>query len=274
MASAPVNPRERYRQQVREEIKGHAWAQVAGSGASALSLNAIAKLMGLSGPALYRYYANRDELVTELVLDAYRELAEVNRAAAAAAIPERRLADLATATRRWALANPHRYLLIYGTPVPGYSAPPEATTVAGGIMELLVTTYAEIDSRRRTAAGPGDGAGPGEGVGPDGTGSGDGASPGEDADPDDGTDPDAGAEAPAPAEAADAAGAAFERHLSDCPAWTGVSPAAPAAARAALTFWTRVHGVISLELAGHFTGMGFDPALLYASEVASLGGAI
>ncbi|MFE4211033.1 TetR/AcrR family transcriptional regulator, partial [Streptomyces goshikiensis] len=58
-------PRERYRQQVREEVKEKAWQQIAGSGASALSLNAIAKQMGMSGPALYRYFANRDELITE-----------------------------------------------------------------------------------------------------------------------------------------------------------------------------------------------------------------
>lgn len=38
----------------------------------------------------------------------------------------------------------------------------------------------------------------------------------------------------------------------------------------ALSFWTRVHGVLSLELAGHFTGMGFDPALLFDAEVESL----
>ncbi|MBM7773829.1 hypothetical protein JOD54_004033 [Actinokineospora baliensis] len=30
----------------------------------------------------------------------------------------------------------------------------------------------------------------------------------------------------------------------------------------------RLHGVLSLELAGHFTGMGFDPALLIADELA------
>ncbi|CAM5618965.1 TetR/AcrR family transcriptional regulator [Streptomyces violaceorubidus] len=44
-------PRERYRTQVRAEIKEHAWEQIATAGASALSLNAIAKRMGMSGPA-------------------------------------------------------------------------------------------------------------------------------------------------------------------------------------------------------------------------------
>ena len=84
MAEASTGtPRERYRTQVRAEIKEHAWAQIATAGASALSLNAIAKLMGLSGPALYRYFANRDELITDLVTDAYRSLADTLRAAGA-----------------------------------------------------------------------------------------------------------------------------------------------------------------------------------------------
>ncbi|OJF11148.1 TetR-like C-terminal domain-containing protein [Couchioplanes caeruleus] len=74
--------------------------------------------------------------------------------------------------------------LIFGTPVPGYSAPPEATTIADSLMRVLVEAFA------------GD--------------------------------------------------------------------AAPAGR--ALTFWTRLHGVVSLEIAGHFAGMDFDPALHYAAE--------
>jgi hypothetical protein len=35
-------------------------------------------------------------------------------------------------------------------------------------------------------------------------------------------------------------------------------------------FWTRLHGVLSPEIGGHFTGMAFDPALLYAEEVESV----
>ncbi|MBE1470502.1 hypothetical protein H4W33_009576 [Kibdelosporangium phytohabitans] len=37
-----------------------------------------------------------------------------------------------------------------------------------------------------------------------------------------------------------------------------------------LNFWTRLHGVLSLELAGHFDNTGFDPARLYQSEVDNL----
>lgn len=216
MGEAVRSPRERYREQVRDEVKAHAWAQVATTGAAALSLNAIARQMGISGPALYRYFRNRDELITELVLDAYRDLSATCQAAATKGDPPRaRLAAGATALRQWALAAPHRYLLIYGTPVPGYQAPPEATELAASVMTVLLDAFTETGT---PAGRPG------------------------------------------------AAAAALDRHLEGHRSWAGDHPAPPDALRRALTFWTRLHGVVSLEVAGHFTGMGFDPALLYAAE--------
>ncbi|MFG2975657.1 TetR/AcrR family transcriptional regulator [Streptomyces sp. NPDC048331] len=219
MTDSMKSPRERYRQQVREEVKEKAWQQIAGSGASALSLNAIAKQMGMSGPALYRYFANRDELITELIRDAYRSLADAFIAAASSGDegsgrrPD--LAGPAHVLRRWALADPHRYFLIYGTPVPGYHAPPDITAIASELMSVLLDASA------------------------------------------------------APAEPPHA----FEDHLATHRAWAASHPEAPPAAlRQALAFWTRLHGVLSLELAGHFTGMGLDPALLYQAEVDALTG--
>jgi AcrR family transcriptional regulator len=224
MTAAARSPRERYRDQVRDEIKALAWGQVATTGAAALSINAIAKEMGVSGPALYRYYKNRDELITELVLDAYRDLAAALQAATAPTGrpaddgPAARLAHAAAALRAWALAAPHRYLLIYGTPVPGYHAPQEATEVASTMMTILLDALAEA---------PAGGTPP----------------------------PEAAAE--------------FDRHLATHRQWAGGHPAEPDALRRALTCWTRMHGILSLEVAGHFAGMGFDPALLYASELES-----
>lgn len=61
---------------------------------------------------------------------------------------------------------------------------------------------------------------------------------------------------------------AVEDHLAAHRAWAGSHPdAPPSALHLALTFWSRLHGVLSLELAGHFTGMGLDPALLFDAEV-------
>ncbi|PRH76978.1 hypothetical protein C6N75_22710, partial [Streptomyces solincola] len=129
-----ATPRERYRAQVRAEIKDRAWEQIATAGASALSLNAVAKSMGLSGPALYRYFAGRDELITELVRDAYRSLADALHAVAAEGTD---LAGLARALREWALADPHRYFLVWGTPIPGYQAPEDTTAIADEVLSLI-----------------------------------------------------------------------------------------------------------------------------------------
>ncbi|MFI5935038.1 TetR/AcrR family transcriptional regulator [Actinoplanes sp. NPDC051494] len=103
--------RDRFRTQMREEIKAAALQQLAEGGAAALSLNAIAKELGVSGPALYRYFANRDALLTELILDAYADLADTLTAAPG---------NLAGVYRSWALAQPHRYRLLFSAPLPGF----------------------------------------------------------------------------------------------------------------------------------------------------------
>ncbi|MFI7120537.1 TetR/AcrR family transcriptional regulator [Amycolatopsis sp. NPDC049868] len=205
------SPRERYRDQVRAEIKQHAWEQIATAGVPALSLNAIAKQVGMSGPALYRYFASRDDLVTALIRDAYRSLADTVRAAFDGGAD---LAGLAVTIRDWARSDPQRYFLIYGTPVPGYHAPDDTTAISREVMAVLLEACRAITVD--------------------------------------------GQETP------------FDRHLDDHRDWAGDDPAPSATLHRALAFWTRLHGVLSLELAGHFTGMKFDPDLLIADELDDL----
>ncbi|MGQ4389393.1 TetR/AcrR family transcriptional regulator [Streptomyces sp. SAS_270] len=119
-----TGPRDRFRAQVRQEVKTAALQQLATGGPEALSLNAIAKQLGMTGPALYRYFANRDSLLTELVIDAYGELAATLGRAAdeVAGDATARLTAVAQAYRDWALAEPHRYRLLFRAPLPGYDA--------------------------------------------------------------------------------------------------------------------------------------------------------
>ncbi|GGM02805.1 TetR/AcrR family transcriptional regulator [Nakamurella endophytica] len=215
MLDGAEGPRARYRRQVLAEVRERAWQQVELAGASALSLKAIATDMGMTAPALYRYVAGRDELLTDLVLEAYGDLAETVEAAAggstgadASASGRGRgggdgpdaagvLRRAATALRDWAVRHPQRYLLLYGTPVPGYRAPAEATEFARRIFAPVLAAYGSSAD----PAGPAD------------------------------------------------AGPALDR---------------------AVTFWTRLHGVLSLEVAGQFTGMAVDPAARYAAELDSV----
>jgi len=121
---ASPTARERARAELTREIKEEARRQLAQTGATGLSLRAVARELGMVSSALYRYFPSRDDLLTALIIDAYDALGDVAEAAIAAdASPRVRWLAACHAIRGWALAHPHEYALIYGSPVPGYRAP-------------------------------------------------------------------------------------------------------------------------------------------------------
>ena len=108
----------------REEIAAH--------GGGGLSMRAVAREVGMVSSAVYRYFPTREALLTAMILESYEGLA-----AALGEVRARR-ADLrwkalGSALRDWALARPHEFQLIYGTPVPGYVAPPETIPAAAAV---------------------------------------------------------------------------------------------------------------------------------------------
>ena len=140
-----VTPRERARAQTMEDITRIGREHLAVHGAAALSLRAIARELGLVSSAVYRYVKSRDELLTLLVVDAYTELGdEVDHAVAQVPASDhaRRFFALARAVRAWAVREPARYALLFGSPVPGYHAPAERTTGPGTrVIRALVGIY-------------------------------------------------------------------------------------------------------------------------------------
>jgi AcrR family transcriptional regulator len=202
-----MDRRQRYREETRQEVKRIALEQLAEHGVAGISVNAIGRRMGVTGPALYRYFANRDALLTELIADAYHELADVVGA-------HTTFVAGANALRGWAVAEPHRYLLLFGTPVPGYVAPPHTLDAASRLMVALLRT--------------------------------------------------AGADREPPADTAlDTQTAAWGERM-------GYENLTSRQLRWGLTVWTRLHGVVSLEVAGQFALTGVDPALLFDAEVTAL----
>ena len=133
------SPRQLAREHNLARIKQLALTQLAESGASALSLRAIARELNLVSSAIYRYYPSRDELITALILDAYGDLAACLEAAAAGPRrgPRRRWTDTCAAMRAWAVAEPHRWALIYGSTIPGYAAPRDTIEPAGRVVRAL-----------------------------------------------------------------------------------------------------------------------------------------
>lgn len=117
-------PRQLAREETLARIKTLAVAQLASTAASELSLRGIARELGLVPSAIYRYYAGRDDLVTALILDAYGDLAAaISMATRTHRTPRQRWVDGALALRVWAVTEPHRFALIYGSVIPGYQAP-------------------------------------------------------------------------------------------------------------------------------------------------------
>ncbi|MEV0479423.1 TetR/AcrR family transcriptional regulator [Streptomyces sp. NPDC050508] len=128
MTTRIPTPRERFKEQTRSEIKELALQQLASGGSSGLRLTRIAKALGLSGPALYRYFGSRDALVDALVTDAYLDVAhaigDAGTTPSAPVEPRAWLHRLALAYRAWAMREPHRHQLIQGAPLPDHTVTP------------------------------------------------------------------------------------------------------------------------------------------------------
>ncbi|MFF0093593.1 TetR/AcrR family transcriptional regulator [Streptomyces canus] len=139
--STAQGARARARIEVTAAIKDEARRQLAAEGAAKLSLRAVARELGMVSSALYRYFPSRDDLLTALIIDAYDSLGESAERAhevVAGADPPTRWAAVCEAVRHWALEHPHEYALIYGSPVPGYTAPRTTVPPAARVGLLLI----------------------------------------------------------------------------------------------------------------------------------------
>ena len=140
---------------LKEAIKASAWKGIAESGASSLSLRAIARDLGITAPAIYHYFPDRDALVTALIVDAYMSFGDWQLAAREKVADQGSEAILdasAMAYRAWAVAFPQRYQLIFGTPIPGYRLPQQEVQPAGSrSLSVLVETIEEIRRSGRLA---------------------------------------------------------------------------------------------------------------------------
>ena len=153
--SLPRTARERARAEITREILDVARGHLATDGAPALSLRAIARDLGMASSALYRYFDSRDALLTRLIIDAYDSL---GAAAEAAEAPvdrhdlSARFTAVCYAVRAWALAHPNEYSLIYGSPVPGYVAPPDTVAPATRVTTLLMRIVIDAAAQGRVPA--------------------------------------------------------------------------------------------------------------------------
>ena len=124
-----LSRRDRVRAATVQEIKDTARQLLIQQGQDAATLRAIAGEMGMTAPALYRYFGSREDLIKHVIADIFSELADdiqaAIRAAGAAAdaghIPQLTAKTVAACQqfRRWALGHKEEYSLLFGTPLPG-----------------------------------------------------------------------------------------------------------------------------------------------------------
>ncbi|MFC7401644.1 TetR/AcrR family transcriptional regulator [Citricoccus sp. GCM10030269] len=122
---SPTTARQLARDEMERRILASARRQLADVGPARLSLRAVTRDIGVASSAVYRYVASRDELITRLILQVFGELGDEVEQAAEAAAPDAatQWRTWATTLRRWALDHPFDWALVYGTPIPGYTAP-------------------------------------------------------------------------------------------------------------------------------------------------------
>jgi AcrR family transcriptional regulator len=213
--------REQLRRQTAAEITAAAFALLDAGGLAAVSLAAVGKAVGMTPPALYRYFGSREALVDDLVRAAYADLGSTVVAAAASdAAPDTapdqvRVARIAHGYRTWALANPRRYMMLFADRPPDAPDPVDGVTAINRAMLVLLEALVGIDA--------------------DGT-----------ADDDPGLDE------------------TLVRWGRAIHAPTGASPLQ---LRLAVLLWSRIHGLVTLEISGVFAGMGLDAGRLLDAEI-------
>ncbi|MEU4360033.1 TetR/AcrR family transcriptional regulator [Streptomyces virginiae] len=135
MSKQATSRRDRMREATLREIHQTARKLLLTKGSTSVTINAVAREMGMSGPSLYHYYASRDALVEAVTADFFQELAEamerVRDEHADAPVVERFLAAC-RAMRSWCVAHPAEFQWIFASPVSaGQHAPDSARFQAG-----------------------------------------------------------------------------------------------------------------------------------------------
>lgn len=103
------------------DIRRVARALLVQDGVDAVTLRAIARELGVTAPALYRYYRSLDDLLDGLRLDFCADLA-VELSAEIATLPDDGMLQflaICKGFRRWALAHTREYTLVFASPGAG-----------------------------------------------------------------------------------------------------------------------------------------------------------
>ena len=140
LETAPVSRRDRVRAETAREIKDAARKVLVEQGVDGLALRAVARELGMTAPAIYRYFSSREDLIENVVVDLYDELCDHMEAARDATVPARPAPQLLAASRAfrsWATTHHAEFGLLFGSagenvPVPEAHGSPESPVQQAG----------------------------------------------------------------------------------------------------------------------------------------------
>ncbi|MGH3470340.1 MAG: TetR/AcrR family transcriptional regulator, partial [Thermocrispum sp.] len=126
--------RERRRQETLDDITATARTLLVRDGAVGVTLRAIARELGMTAPALYRYFDSHEAVVTALAAELYDELVDEMLQArdAAGASVGARLMAVTRAFRAWALTNRAEFGLVFANPITDITGPAGDVCEAAG----------------------------------------------------------------------------------------------------------------------------------------------
>jgi AcrR family transcriptional regulator len=229
-----LSRRDRVRAATVTEIKDTARRILVAEGPDGLSLRAIAREMGMTAPALYRYFPSREDLIGALIADLYDELtAAISTAAGTAGVaggtgggdPRAGITAASRAFRAWALAHPREFGLLFGSPIPGIDAHSDDSP-AGLASERFGQVFGDLVARIYLAS-------------------------------------------PFPVPAEDEMDPELRRQLRD---WCSALPVElpVGAGQVFLSCWIRLYGMVALEVFGHVQFALPDAEPLFEAELRDL----
>ena len=110
-------------------------------GDTAISLRALAKQIGVSAPALYRHFSDRESLLAELAVSGFKALRE-RLLAVDQSEPRRALIDIGLVYVAFAQDDPNLYRLMFGGRVLPRGIHPRLDAAGKGAFQVLEDTIA------------------------------------------------------------------------------------------------------------------------------------
>ncbi|MGW5241581.1 TetR/AcrR family transcriptional regulator [Monashia sp. NPDC004114] len=143
--------RERLFAATQAELSQAARELLVEGGPEAVTVRAVAERVGMTAPAIYRYFPSRELLLARVCVDLYAELGQhlyaVRDSTPGDSVAER-LCRTARAFREWAIEHTPEFGLLFGAPIPGVVVDPEAKheEIAGQSFALVwLELFAEIE---------------------------------------------------------------------------------------------------------------------------------